>query len=496
MRNKKINQNTNINNYFRNHVDGIFFFSLFFIIFLGFSVIQKQNELHFDCTYYWTVSDAVYENGFNILNFPETFRGCIFPLMIGVLKTVIGTSMVNQLRGWSIIISIMISFLYAWCFPCIFDLRLQINKKNIIGSICLIVLTIIYWGNFLQLPLSDFPAIFFLLCGTACILTIKKRNDLALFKQLFLAFIGGIIFYAAYNTRVAYLYGIIIIVAIFFISQVGKNFKSNIKISILLISLLCGCFLCALPQMLINHKYLGKYSPKVYTEQIMGYQSSLQTQQIFLGLESDRYETYVGAMDTYEAGAVFFDDKAGKEILLRENQNEYNFRIRRLCKFAIKYPLDLAGIYVRHLIQILTPVYLNIYIPKLFIRKGWYILLNIILWGILGVRLLCIKINKNNLQKILILLAMLLPSMMQILGQVELRFFLMGYLLLYFIICFKTDYKSLYSAISKNAVGFLAVFITITLMWIAIVGSGLANGRQKPILIDDYSNYNYEIKEE
>ncbi len=117
----------------------------------------------------------------------------------------------------------------------------------------------------------------------------------------------------------------------------------------------------SLPQCAINMKYVGTFSPKVYTNQLQNYQADLSTMQVMWGLEADRYETYIGDMNIYSSPSVYFDDVVGTEILKREIPFNNGFSPREVVKLFFDYPIDMMGIYIRHLISLLTPVWKHIY---------------------------------------------------------------------------------------------------------------------------------------
>ena len=58
---------------------------LFLCLFLMFvSAVYNIEQYYYDAGYYWTIADPVFEGAdFHLLRFPETFRGCLFPILVG-----------------------------------------------------------------------------------------------------------------------------------------------------------------------------------------------------------------------------------------------------------------------------------------------------------------------------------------------------------------------------------------------------------------------------
>lgn len=184
-------------------------------------------------------------------------------------------------------------------------------------------------------------------------------------------------------------------------------------------------FIIALPQMYINGHYTGNYTPRVLTEQLSGYSTSLEKTHIFLGLSASRYETYLGNPIDYPTPAVLFIDPIGQTLLAREGITLANFSYFSLLGLLIKYPLDVLGIYTRHLISLLTPVFQETYIFSIYKSKTFTIFLSIVLWIIGGVGFLT---QKNEWDKKIgqLFVGLLIPFFFQLFGQPEIRFFYYG----------------------------------------------------------------------
>ena len=83
------------------------------------------------------------------------------------------------------------------------------------------------------------------------------------------------------------------------------------------------------------------------------------------------------------------------------------------------------------------------------------------------------------------LAALALPSLLQLAGEPELRFFLMVYLLLYYYVTNIIDYRELYQNIKRRWVPIVFACAVIYFMWISNIGMILSYNEQKTLIIND-----------
>ena len=349
-------------------------------------------------------------------------------------------------------------------------------------------------GMYLVYPLSDIPASFFMFSAIAIVIALGDDGSQKISVAGVVQGIGaGVFIYAAYNTRAVFLFGGALLVLFYIIRNIWKR---NWKNFLYLIGMFAGMLLIAMPQMLINHQYIGVYSPKVYTEQAYGYQHDLQSQQVLWGLTMPRYETYTGDQDEYPNPGVVFNDPVGKEIEQREKLQIETFSITAIFKLFLKYPVDMLGIYGRHLINAVTPVFPQMYITNMYSNKGWYICLAILLWLGCGVGVIFgEQTQKYNIWTGLYLLAAVIPPVLQMTGALEWRFFMPVHLLLYYYVCNEIDVKSVMVRLKHQWLRVLAVCVVIFMLWISCIGLILGDNAEKTLLINDY-NYHTLSEEE
>lgn len=445
-----------------------------------FSFFRNITVYPYDSSYYWHIADPVFENTFDILDFPETFRGYFFPVLVGMVKYTVIRLGVSNYWGWRLLISAMISGVLVYAFPIIFkkNNNTHVGWADYLANTMFILIFSVFWGDFIQYPLSDFPACFFMLMGIATLFYIKDRPNCVC--KVAGGIIGGILLYAAYNTRVAFLYGELIVIIVFVVYILREKSYKNFLI---LISLIIGMSCAAMPQMMINHQYIGNWSLKVYTEQVTGYKRGLEVEQVFWGLECPRYETYFGDFTDYPSEKVFFDDPIGKKIIGIEGDiGERNYS--NIFKLFLKYPLDVGGLYIRHLISLMTPIFDQVYILDMYTDKGIFISLAIIIWMIAAADIILVSKRFDHMT-LYLLVALLVPSLLQLAGAPELRFFLMVYLLLYYYIVNMIDYKKLFQSIKRRWLPVAIVCTAVYFVWISYTGMMLSYNRETVLIIND-----------
>lgn len=464
----------------KNHSKGLdwIVFIIIFVASLIYAAIIDIRVYVYDSEYYWNIADPVFEEGLNLLNFPYTYRGYLFPFLAGIVK-----NLFPDVWGWRVLASFFCAGTFSFSLPFLISGRRIKSYKEVFRTLLAFVFFMWIWGNFMQYPLSDFAAAAFLLTGVSIL---KSFHGIDLqWKTILKGIAAGLSLYAAYNTRAAFLYGAVCAVAVF-----GFMNRKNIKNAFCLLSAaLISAFLIAIPQCLINEQYIGSFSPKVYTEAYSNENNpdvNLQKVQIFQGIGMDRRETYSGNEQLhYPQPPVFFEDPVGQEILRRRNLSVTRFSIPTVLKLMLEFPLDMIGIYTRHLISLMTPMYRQIYIDNLYPDKGIWTSVSALIW-IFGIYAVLKQWKwKKSLPDSFWILSVCLPSFLQLFGSPEIRFFLPVYLLCYYYVFAAIDYRSIvslrYGQWIRPALCILVVFI----LWMTIFGNILSNSQVRTFIIHD-----------
>ena len=440
---------------------------------LAVSVIIRISAYPWDSNYYWTTADAVWKDGgLHLLAYPETFRGCLFPLIVSIFKLVC-----RGHWGWRILVNLMLGAEFAFVLPDLFG-----NPFETVGQrlrpILACAIFLLFWGWFLQYPLSDFPAVFF--CSAAIALLRAGGERTRIPGTVACGCLSGILFYTAYNTRATYLYAIVLcLVAELFIR------RRTLKKEALCLAALCiGLAVAAIPQSLINHQYVGGYSPKVYTEQLNGYSHDLQIEQIYWGIRMPRYETY---NDPEAPGGYYYTDPVGEYLLAKEGYTPGEDGIKGIIKLFVRYPLDMAGIYIRHFISAMTPGDLQqAYNTRIHTERGWASCLSILLWILSGIFLAdAIRRRKTDAAIWLRVVPLCVPAVLQTLGAVEIRFFLPVYILMYYYLFAVLDHRRAIRLFKEQPFVLILITFVVFAAWITIFGSILSCCDKTTLLIND-----------
>lgn len=455
--------------------------AVIFAVMLLYSGVMDVTGYPWDASYYWTTADpVVFEGGFHILNFPATFRGYLLPTLVTVAKYLM--VMANHgMWGWRVLIALMVSVLFSFVFPTIFS-RKEETAISFFRTLLSFAVFLLIWGYYAQFPLSDIPTAFFL-CSAAALLMLLAREEGALWRLLIEGICCGWCLYAAYNTRVATLYGIVFLLA----AGVIRGWKEKRRLLLTAAALLIGFFLAAIPQMMINYHHVGDASPKVHTDLNSGYDHDLITQQVFWGIEYPRYAAYIGEEPEIPYGAAYFNDPTGEEILSREGLTSEEFRISDFFHLLGKYPLDMIGIYARHLISVLTPTYTTEpYITEIRTEKGALVSFSILLWMLAALAVIYeVREKRLTLPKLLFFAGLCIPSLLQMAGAPETRFFLTIYLLAYYGVLAAIDYPRLWRETEGRRITTVISMAVVYILWIAIIGTLLASYQDATLLLHD-----------
>lgn len=446
-------------------------FGVFFMIGMALSGWFGISEYPWDSGYYWSVADSVWDGWkLLVLNYPETFRGYFFPLVVSVFK-----KLFHGVWGWRILSTLMSAGEFALILPYLFDNDLSTLEKKLRPVLSYGVF-LFMWGYFLQFPLSDFPAMLFCSGGIALLKSVehKKSRFFVLIGSLF----AGVLFYASYNTRSVYLYAIILFL-LFYIGRLRRKILCN------LIAILVGVILLAIPQSMINHQYVDSYSPRVYSEQMNGYASNLQMQQIYWGIEMPRFEGYI---DPELTGGCYYFDPTGKFLLGLEGYTPGDSGWKGFIKLWVRYPLDMTGIYVKHFISAMTPGDIQqVYVTRMHRDKGVISCVSILMWIITGIMLADSIQNKRiDKKKMGAIVPLCVPALMQAMGAVEIRFFLPVYVLMYYYLFSGIDRHRLIKLFRDHAMVVLMVIIIVFVFWISVYGSILSECDRQILLINEF----------
>lgn len=448
------------------------------LLFLSIFLIYHQRKVYFDCSAYWKMSGAfITETGFCIN--PERagdmfrIRGYVFPFILFLMK---GFGKLGW-EGFWITASIMYGFFFSFVCGNFFEnlLHKEISAiQRIIPSVCVIL----FWRGLVLYPLTDLMAIGLEITALYLLHELKRSYSLEgkmsdRIILILLSIVAGALLYAAYNTRPIYQYCIYLVIVLVFVEKKEKIRENIVKNIIIIVGIIVGISLVAVPQVKINQKNLNISSWKVPLQLNTMYGDTGVL--LYQGLELARYETNV--MEDVESPSMYSYDSTATAIL---HQMPAERTVGNYMKIWIKYPLECIGIYWGHLINALDVRYSDIYISDVSETNYFCTIASLALLFIVMLltkqriddRSICYtKIRDKGIW----LFVWLVPSMLALLNDIEPRYVIGIWIMVYSIIAFAGDYQRLIKDLKKHPIVSAGLFLILVAMCFQVWDTTYAN---------------------
>lgn len=439
------------------------YFIIEFVCLFIFSMVihcaVNNTDSWYDDALYWNLGKAC---GWNVKNLPHAFRGWLLPYFFSVCYQ-FGGLFNREYFGYQIFASFMFSFTFTFSFVNVARmLKFAASDKRLAvsGSICGGLFFIFFRGIFIY-TLSDFYAFSFSLLSVILAYYILECQQ-KIYIKLAEAFLLGLSLYAAYNIRTIYLF---LVIACCTVLTVWQLFQKKWKqIIVTLPACFAGMLICSIPQFIVNHNLLGIWSWKVITSGLVQAEN-LMLYQLQCGITFERYATFVGEPSQYGSPGMIFVNRVGERILEQSQITEIT-SYAQLIKLFIGYPLDFIGIYVRHFLNILYPIYPNQYIYDISSDKS---LLLITFYTILFIAVVhFITSFKLKSSRWVWFILILVPCVCILPGAVEIRFFIA----LYFLICMYAvlGLKDVVMKVKEQKVKYLLTYLIGFFLYVAYIG--------------------------
>ncbi len=442
------------------------FLSLFLIC-LIMQMVVNNTEVFWDSSIYWKYGK---ECGWDVRNLSSGFRGYLLPFFFSMCYK-LGMLLGSEFLGYRILSSIIFAATFTFFFLIIARmLEFEGDDIHIIGAggICGIIFLIFFSGLFIY-PLSDFYGFFLSLISIILIYDILVKQAKWYIKAL-QAFFLGLLLYGTYNIRTIYLFLAIAGIGLLMIWQIYE--KKWIQTLVTAVGCFGGMVMCALPQMILNNKLFAKFSWNVPTNGLM----LLQLQR---GISMGRYATYVGDPAVYETPGMVFIDGSGQTILDGAQLVELT-SYKELFDLILRHPLDFAGIYMRHLLNILYPFYPNQYVKDINRDKS---LLLLVFYTILFIGVFYfVHTAKVRSRKWIWLFLLLIPSLCILPGSVEIRFLIALHFIIYAYAVL--GIKEFITQFRTHKMKYCVCYLTGFLLYIAYAGMLLATAEAGVALIN------------
>lgn len=123
-------------------------------------------------------------------------------------------------------------------------------------------------------------------------------------------------------------------------------------------------------------------------------------------------------------------------------------------------------------------------------NKGLRVSTILIIWfAALCTLLHGLKERKFNFELLGLVFVIFLPSLLQLLGAPEIRFFVGIHMIGYFYVVYYVDYSQYGEILKKNALPLLACFVLFSSLWIGLLSSLLSSHKERGLLINDSNIY-------
>lgn len=377
----------------------------------------EYHHLYYDAEDYWQLGHRFVRNGrFSLLNYDDALRGYAYPLVnfaCLVLRKALNWPAVTVVK---LLNAGLAGLLFGVVGPRLWQASTGATQlPSLARRLAWAGLGFIFWRDYFNFSLSDFPAV--LALGTGLWLVQQRRPAAVVLAGATLAL--------AVNIRPVYLVAVLPAVGLLGVGGPWAlaNWPGRLA------TLLLGATLVLAPQWLINQRHFGVRSPLVLSQSKALGIHNLYLQKLKWGLLHEKYESSVGR--ELPTGQLLFLDAAGAAVLRTEGLAEIDSPGQYLGLLA-RHPLALAGIYARHLFAGLdishpTP-YLKRWAPSRALQ-----LLNYVLWlwaGLVALR------RRPSGRAALVLAALLLPCFAVVPMSMEVRFLLPLHLLLLALVAF------------------------------------------------------------
>lgn len=395
-------------------------FAIAFVGMLIDALLQGDKPFYYDSGSYWSLGNAFfYHHHFSLLNFNSPLRGYLWPLIdhgLQVIATALGWQASSLAKLFN---ALMFALIATVLVPWFAEIAWPQWRWGIVRRLLLAVALLVFWGGYLSYPLSDFPALMFVMLAFVSV----SRPESGIWMT-----IAGVAAGAALDIRPSYLLLAPILVALAAWSWIEARGRASTRRRTMCMGLLVvGFVVVSVPQSLATHRHFGLWSP------IPGTAVNLTGVQFTEGLKMQRYETYVGGKES--GPQMRYEDADGERLLATQPGDEVSSSSQYL-KLVLSHPLEMAGVFARHVINGLDQRYSTPYVEHLDNGSHkWFRIVNLLIIFLALLRVLW-PASRRRLgpTQWRYPLAVLLCCLTAVPSAMETRYFLPIYLLAYVLV--------------------------------------------------------------
>jgi hypothetical protein len=419
--------------------------------------VSGYDQFYYDAARYWEAAKLFDTGGrFSLLAFDYP-RGYFLPLLNHGLQDVASAASVGSVTIMKIFGALLAATLGVVVLP---RLARELFPAATIDAgrvLALNGLIFLFWRDHFDFPLSDFPA---LLVAAVALIGLLRGTTVGYV-------VAGLGFGLAANMRPEYLPALALaIAAAAALPLKSWHWRTRAVATALVVG---GALAASLPQILINHRHEGTWSPVVPGGR------DIAMAQLTDGLRAQKYETYVGDLAGYPQPEVFYLDPSTAHVLDKEHVSEIT-SYSQYAHIVVHHPFELLANWGRHLFNGLDVRYPTPYIRDL---GDTSIVLSVFQYTLLfwALARLLLPESRRLLGPIrwVGVAVLLSPCLTAIPGAVEPRFFLPAQVLVYIVLCFGPKTRAaLLGGQTSQRVALAVSFVAFVLVCLTLSSATLA----------------------
>ena len=324
---------------------------LVLVLYLIYLPLSGADVLLWDALQYWDLVARFFVNkkNFSLLNFNSNARGYVAPLLIAPVRIVCLVLNLKSIYGSKFIGMMWATLLFGYTIPELWRVTLN-TRLEAKTWVLIVVLSFIFWGDYFNYCLQDFPALTALLLSLLCL---ARPGGVGLI-------LGGMLLAVSFNMRPIYQSSLPGVLGWLWwhMRRQNGNSVSLMQWTIVGLCFLLGIALVLLPQALINYRQFHHFSPLVLitsTDRMPFYLIQLNW-----GVAYQRYDSSTNPMYN---GGMLYADLIGVRELAGQSKGHFD-TYGAFLAYYISHPVSGIGHFLRHLFNGLDVDYCTPYPAK------------------------------------------------------------------------------------------------------------------------------------